>query len=68
MRCQPSKKSRPRLNHCRPLTSRRLKHWLQEKDWDEWDRQIEADSASGKLDFLITEAIEEKAKGTLGKL
>ena len=29
-----------------------LIQWLNELEWDEWDRQIEADSAAGKLDFL----------------
>ena len=38
------------------------------KDWDKWDKQIEADSKSGKLDFLIAEALEEKEKGTLKEL
>ena len=33
-----------------------------------WDRQIEADSESGKLDFLVADAIEAKEKGTLSKL
>lgn len=33
----------------------RLRHWLNELDWEKWDRQIEADSESGKLDFLIDE-------------
>ena len=39
--------------------------WLNEKDWDKWDKQIEADSKSGKLDFLIADAMKEKEKGTL---
>ena len=38
------------------------------KDREKWDRQIEADSKSGKLDFLIAEALEEKEKGTLKEL
>jgi wyosine [tRNA(Phe)-imidazoG37] synthetase (radical SAM superfamily) len=42
--------------------------WLSEKDWEKWDRQIEADSRSGNLDFLVCEAQEEKAKGTLKDL
>jgi hypothetical protein len=46
----------------------RLRQWLFEKDWHEWDRQIEADSRAGKLDFLIDEATEEKSKGTLQDL
>ena len=45
-----------------------LKQWFNELDWDEWDRQITADSDAGKLDFLITEAVEAKEKGTLKNL
>ena len=37
-----------------------LRKWFSEKDWKEWDRQIEEDSISGKLDFLLKEALEEK--------
>jgi hypothetical protein len=43
----------------------RLRQWFSERDWEKWDRQIEADSESGKLDFLIEEALTEKAKGSL---
>ena len=42
--------------------------WLSEKDWQRWDKDIEADSQAGKLDFLLDEAREEKAKGTLKDL
>ena len=45
-----------------------LFRWLSEKDWENWDKQMEADSQSGKLDFLIREAHEEKARGTLKEL
>lgn len=45
-----------------------LKQWFNELDKDEWDRQIEADSNAGKLDFLIAEALEAKEKGTLKNL
>ena len=31
-------------------------------DSENWDRQIEADSDDGKLDFLIDEAFETKEK------
>ena len=34
----------------------RLRQWLSEWDWEQWDRQIEADAEAGKLDFLIKEA------------
>jgi len=36
--------------------------WLSEKDWEKWDKEIEADSQGGKLDFLAREARDEKAK------
>ena len=42
--------------------------WLSEKDWERWDKEIEADSQSGKLDFLVNEAREEKTKGNLKDL
>ena len=34
----------------------RLFRWLEEKDYQEWERELEADSASGKLNFLSDEA------------
>ena len=43
----------------------KLLHWLAERDWDAWDKEIERDTASGKLDFLINEAVEEKVRGDL---
>jgi hypothetical protein len=46
----------------------RLREWFSERDWEKWDRQIKADSESGKLDFLIKEARDEKAKGKLKEL
>ena len=45
-----------------------LRRWFNELDWDKWDRQIEADSESGKLDLLITETFEAKEKGTFKAL
>lgn len=36
-----------------------LRDWLVEQDWEQWDRQIEADSAAGNLDAFFDEA--EKA-------
>jgi len=41
----------------------KLRKWFSERDWEKWDRQIEEDSGSGKLDFLIMEALDEKSKG-----
>ena len=44
---------------------RDLMQWINELDWERWDSQIEADSNSGKLDFLKAEALEAKREGTL---
>lgn len=46
----------------------RLREWFSEREWEEWDKQIEMDSESGKLDFLVKEALEEKTKGKLRNL
>jgi hypothetical protein len=48
-----------------PAEYGRLIAWLRELDWEKWDRQIEADSEAGRLDFLIAEAMEAKEKGEL---
>ncbi|MDI6729180.1 MAG: hypothetical protein QMD44_09695 [Thermodesulfovibrionales bacterium] len=45
-----------------------LRKWFSEKDWEKWDKQIEADSGTGKLDFLIKEAFDEKMRGKLKEL
>jgi len=45
-----------------------LRNWFSEKDWKKWDRQIKADSQSGKLDFLVQEAFEAKKKNKLREL
>jgi hypothetical protein len=45
-----------------------LFRWLSERDWERRDKQIEADSQAGRLDFLIREALGEKAKGSLKDL
>jgi len=34
-------------------------------DWKKWDRQIEDDSMSGSLYFLMMETFEGKEKGKL---
>lgn len=43
----------------------KLLDWLSERDAAEWDRAIEQDAATGALDFLIDEAVEEKRQGKL---
>ncbi|MBF0275875.1 MAG: hypothetical protein HQK84_11650 [Nitrospinae bacterium] len=45
-----------------------LRNWFIERDWEKWDKQIEIDSKAGKLDFLVKEALAEKAEGNLKNL
>ena len=45
-----------------------LRQWFFERDWEQWDRQIESDAAAGKLDFLIEEAFAEKGQGHLKEI
>ena len=47
---------------------RNLLQWINELDWGKWDAQIEADSKSGKLDFLKEEALAAERDGTLDEL
>ena len=47
---------------------RQFRNWFIEREWAAWDQQIEADSISGKLDFLMREAEEEKQQGRLHPL
>jgi len=42
-----------------------LRQWFWERDWQEWDQEIEQDSQAGHLDFLIQEALQEKKRGQL---
>lgn len=46
----------------------RLRRWFAEKDWEQWDRQIKADVAAGRLDFLRTEASQAKAQNALREI
>jgi hypothetical protein len=47
---------------------RELAKWLQEYLDEMWDRQIEADLASGKLDHLIARAEADIANGNVRDL
>jgi hypothetical protein len=40
-----------------------FRDWFRKYDSDEWDRQIEKDVRSGKLDSLAEEAISEHKAG-----
>ena len=41
----------------------RLRDWVLEQDWDAWDRPIERDASSGKLDRLMKQALADHAAG-----
>jgi len=45
-----------------------LRKWFSEKDWKKWDEKIYKDSESGKLDFLVKEAMDDKKRGKLKDL
>jgi len=45
-----------------------LRRWFSERDWKRWDQEIQEDSESGKLDFLVGEAFNEKRHGKLKDL
>ena len=45
-----------------------LSRWFHERDWEQWDSEIEADSQAGKLDFLAEQAAKAKSDGTLREL
>ena len=42
-----------------------FRRWFLERDWQAWDRELKADSTSGKLDFLVREAHDAKRTGRL---
>jgi hypothetical protein len=40
-----------------------FREWFAEYNWKAWDRQLERDSAEGKLDKLAAEALAEFERG-----
>jgi hypothetical protein len=46
-----------------PVEFAELREWLLEKDWEQWDRQIERDADDGKLDALFDEAHRAHVEG-----
>lgn len=45
-----------------------LRVWFADYDWDLWDLEIEADSASGKLDRLAEQALLDHSAGRTRRL
>ena len=48
-----------RIKNLSPEEFAKLRAWFEEFDALAWDRQIESDSASGKLDHFIEESLAE---------
>lgn len=40
-----------------------FRHWFDEFDAERWDRQFEADAATGRLDEFARQAIEDARQG-----
>ncbi|MGK7907052.1 MAG: hypothetical protein AB4040_07480 [Synechococcus sp.] len=51
-----------------PKELTQLADWVLDLDEQQWDEQIERDSAVGKLDFLVQEARTEFQTGSSRKL
>ena len=45
-----------------------FRSWYEKFDSDDWDKQIENDSASGKLDFLANQALADHQAGRYKRL
>lgn len=56
------------VSHLTPEQLAAFDKWYAEYMADAWDRQIEADSLAGKLDFLIDEAQEDIRAGRVRDL
>ena len=46
----------------------RLRRWLLDRDWEQWEREFDEDARAGKLDTLADEALKAKARGYLKDL
>jgi hypothetical protein len=46
-----------------PEEFKAFRHWFADYDMAQWDKQIERDSAAGKLDRLMEEAMEDYRAG-----
>ena len=46
----------------------RFRRWFLQKDWELWEKQIEDDSESGRLDFLLDEAEDGTEQRTIDDL
>jgi predicted esterase len=57
-----------RIKKLSPEELAKLRAWFAEFDAQAWDRQIEADSATGKLDRFVEESLAEHKAGKSRRL
>jgi hypothetical protein len=53
------------IDHLQPGERAQIAGWLARKEAQDWDAQMDADAANGKLDFLFREATDERKSGQL---
>lgn len=46
----------------------RLRQWFIDRDWERWDRQLETDVATGKVDFFLEQAMIAGSQSLLTEL
>ncbi|HEY4234720.1 MAG TPA: hypothetical protein VGM76_14900 [Lacipirellulaceae bacterium] len=51
------------LQRMSPEERATFRAWYAEFDADEWDRQLKADAAAGRLDWLVAEARKDLKEG-----
>lgn len=51
-----------------PSDFTKFREWFHEYEWQEWDRQIEQDSKSGKLKALAEKALADHVAGRTNPL
>ena len=56
------------ITNLSPEEYKELRDWLEEYESEQWDKQFEDDVASGKLDALAKEAIQEYESGNCSGL
>ena len=56
------------IENLSPAEFAEIARWLQDMLEDQWDQQIEADAAAGRLDFFKDQVARARAAGTVGEL
>ncbi len=51
------------VSSLQPSELKEFRNWFSDFDMAQWDRQIEEDSAAGRLDHLVEKAMEDYRAG-----